>query len=54
MAKVGRYFDCPAAGKIHRNRKTFREWLISKLRKKPVPDVFMICDYHPAYYPSGY
>lgn len=56
MAKVGRYSYCPAAGKIRRgsNRRTFREWLLLKLKKRDVPDMFMICDYYPAYYPSGY
>lgn len=54
MAKVGRYSYCPAAGKIRGNRKSLREWLISKLKKKPTPDMFMIVDYYPAYYPAGY
>jgi hypothetical protein len=56
MAKTGRYYYCPMAGKINRrsNRKTLREWLISKLKRKDKPDLFMICDYHPAYYPAGY
>lgn len=54
MAKVGRYSYCPAAGKIRGNRKSLREWLISKLKRRPAPDLFTICDYYPAYYPAGY
>ena len=54
MAKTGRYTYCPAAGKIHRNHRTLREWLIKKLKRRERPDMFMICDYHPAYYPASY
>ncbi len=54
MANTGRYFNCPQAGKIRGNRKTLREWLISKLRRKERPDLFMISDYYPACYPAGY
>ena len=54
MAKVGRYSSCPMAGKIRGNRKTFREWLISRIRRRERPDVFMISNCYPAFYPSGY
>ena len=55
MARTGRYTHCPAAGKIHRNAPTllerFRRW---KYRREHTPDMRMVIDYWPAYYPAGY
>ena len=54
MTNVGRYWECPAHVKIRGNRRTFRQWLKLKFRRREAPDLYMICDYHPTYYPSGY
>lgn len=54
MANTSRFVYCPMAGKIRGNRKTFREWLISRIRRRERPDVFMISNCYPAFYPSGY
>ena len=54
MANTGRYIYCPAAGRIHGNKKTFREWLRLKFRRPVTPDLFATCGYRAPYYPSGY
>jgi len=54
MASVGRYFNCPQVRKIHGNRRTLREWLLLKLKRRETPDMYPICDYYSACYPSGY
>ena len=54
MANTGRYSYCPATRKIRGNHRTFTEWLAYKFRRREAPDMYMICDYYPAYYPTGY
>ena len=54
MARTGRYIYCPAAGRIRGNRRTLREWLSFRFKKREVPDLYMFGDYYPAYYPGGY
>ncbi len=55
MTNVGRYWDCPAHIRIRGNRRTFKQWLLRKFfRPAQYPDLLLISDYHPAYYPSGY
>ena len=52
---TGRYVYCPMAGKNRRNRMSLRERFLRwrKMRSRKI-DVFPICDYGPACYPSGY
>ena len=55
MAQVGRYSYCPAAGKIRRKLPTVSEILSKrKARKRRSVELFLVGDYHPAYYPAGY
>ena len=55
MAQVGRYSYCPAAGKIRRSIPTISDLLRRrKARKRRGSELFLVGDYHPAYYPTGY
>lgn len=55
MAQVGRYSYCPAAGKIRRSIPTISDLLRRrKARKRRVSELFLVGDYQPAYYPTGY
>lgn len=49
-----RYVYTPAAGKIRRHRRSLRDLLRGKAkRKQRIPDVFPIVDYYPPIYPTN-
>ncbi len=55
MAKTGRYTYCPMAGTVRRNLPSLAGWIRRRrFRKSRKPDLYMVSDYYPAYYPVGY
>ena len=48
----GRYWETPCVGKIKGIRPTIKDRIIKRIRRKEKPDIYPICDYWPAVYPT--